>query len=226
VFDRVVSSYTPSLTALADTVTTPRPHHTTHTALIVGVGEGKGVPTLPNARGEAEAVAALLPGSTLLIDSAASADAIKEGLHEHAIAHFACHGRAVSSAGHPDLGGLMLNDGIFVPSFVRDLRITQAQLAFLSACDTAGPDPALPDEPLNLTSAFHLAGFRGVIGTLWHTADSTETAVAVYAALTANGTRPADTAQAATALTETLRRMRDAYPAVPTRWATHVHVGD
>lgn len=226
VFDRVVSSYTPSLTALADTVTTPQPHHARHTALIVGVGEREGAPMLPSARGEAEAVAALLPGSTVLIDSAASADAINEGLHEHAIAHFACHGRAVSSARHPDLGGLMLNDGIFVPSFVRDLRITQAQLAFLSACDTAGPDPALLDEPLNLTSAFHLAGFRGVIGTLWHTADSTETAVAVYAALTANGTRPAATAQTATALTETSRRMRDAYPAVPTRWAAHVHVGD
>ncbi|MFD0735003.1 CHAT domain-containing protein [Planotetraspora mira] len=226
VFDRVVSSYTPSLTALADTVTTPRPRHTRHTALVVGVGERKGMPVLPSARAEAEAVAALLPGSTVLLDSAATADAIKEGLHEHPIAHFACHGRPISSAGHPDLGGLMLSDGMFVPSFVRDLRTTQAQLAFLSACDTAGPDPALLDEPLNLTSAFHLAGFRSVIGTLWHTADSTETAVAVYAALTAHGTRPADTAHAATALTETLRRMRDAYPAVPTRWAAHVHVGD
>ena len=88
------------------------------------------------------------------------------------------------------------------------------------------PDPALLDEPLNLAAAFHLAGFRGVIGTLWHTADSTDTAIAVYAALTGHGTRPADTAAAATALTETSRRMRDAYPAVPTRWAAHIHVGD
>jgi hypothetical protein len=227
VFDRVVSSYTPSLTALADTVTMPAPRHATRpTALAVGVGEREGVPMLMSARDEAEAVAALLPGSTVLIDAAASADAIKEGMKSHAIAHFACHGRAVSSAEHPDLGGLMLNEGMFVPSVVRDLRTTQAQLAFLSACDTASPDPALLDEPLSLASAFHLAGFPGVIGTLWHTADSTETAVAVYEALTAHGTRPADTAQAASALTETSRRMRDAYLAVPTRWAAHVHVGD
>jgi CHAT domain-containing protein len=116
-------------------------------------------------------------------------------------------------------------NGMFVPIFVRDLRITQAQLAFLSACDTAGPDPALVDEPLNLASAFHLAGFRSVIGTLWHTADSAETASAVYSTLTAAGTRPADTSAAAFVLNETLRRMRDAYPAVPTRWAAHVHVG-
>jgi CHAT domain-containing protein len=226
VFDRAVSSYTPSLTALADTLSTPRPHQARHTALIVGVGERKGVSVLPSARAEAEAVAGLLPGSTVLIDAAADFDAIKQGLHEHAIAHFACHGRAVSSAKHPAQGGLVLSHGMFVPSFVHDLRTTRAQLAFLSACDTAGPDPALLDEPLNLASAFHLAGFRGVIGTLWHTADSSETAEAVYAALTANGTRPPDTAEAATALTETLRSMRNAYPAVPTRWAAHVHVGD
>jgi CHAT domain-containing protein len=226
VFDRVVSSYTPSLTALADTAGMPAPRPARPTALAVGVGERRGVPTLLSARDEAEAVAALLPGSTVLLDSAASADAVKEGLHHHAIAHFACHGRAVDSYGHPDLGGLMLSEGMFVPSFVRGLRTTRAQLAFLSACDTAGPDPALLDEPLSLASAFHLAGFRGVIGTQWHTADSTETAVAVYEALTAHGTRPADTAQAAATLTETSRRMRDAYPAVPTRWAAHVHVGN
>ncbi|WP_438493973.1 CHAT domain-containing protein [Streptomyces asiaticus] len=226
IFDRVVSSYTPSLTALADIVTTPPPQHARPTALTVGVTESEGVPTLLSARDEAEAVAALLPGSTVLIDSAASADAIKEGLQDHAIAHFACHGRAVSSDGNPHLGGLVLNDGWISPSFVHDVHTTQGQLAFLSACDTASPDPALLDEPLNLASAFHLAGFRGVIGTQWHTADSTETAVAVYEALTAHGTRPADTAQAAATLTETSRRMRDAYLAVPTRWAAHVHVGN
>ncbi|RSM44605.1 CHAT domain-containing protein [Amycolatopsis balhimycina DSM 5908] len=226
VFDRVVSSYTPSLTALADTVATPRPHHARATALVVGVGEREGVPVLPGARAEAEAVAAALPGSTLLLDADASADAIKQGLHEHAIAHFACHGRAAGSDRHRDTGGLVIAHGLFVPSFVRDLRTTRAQLAFLSACDTAGPDRTLLDEPLNLASAFHLAGFRGVIGTLWHTADSTETATAVYDALTAHGSRPADTPLAASALTETLRHMRDAYPAVPARWAAHVHVGD
>ncbi|HWD04822.1 MAG TPA: CHAT domain-containing protein [Amycolatopsis sp.] len=226
VFDRVVSSYTPSLTALADTVATARPRHARPTALVVGVGTSERGAVLANVRTEAEEVAAMLPGSTVLLDAAASAEAIKDGLHEHAIAHLACHGRAVTSSRHPDLGGLMLSDGMFVPSLLRDLRTTQAQLAFLSACDTASADAHLLDEPLNLASAFHLAGFRGVIGTLWHTADSAETARAVYAELTANGTRPADPADAATALTATLRRTRDDYPAVPSRWAAHIHVGD
>lgn len=225
VLDRVVSSYTPSLAALADTVTSPPPADTRATALVVGVGEREGVPVLPGARAEAAAVAAALPGSTVLLDDDATAGAIKQGLHEHAIAHFACHGRAVGWAGHPNTGGLVIARGMFAPSFVRDLRTTWARLAFLSACDTAGPGASLLDEPLNLASAFHLAGFRQVVGTLWHIGDSSETATAVYAALTGHGRRPADTTRAAAALTETVRRQRDAYPALPTRWAAHVHVG-
>ncbi|MFJ8083043.1 CHAT domain-containing protein [Streptomyces sp. NPDC096205] len=226
VFDRVVSSYTPSLTALADVLTTPRPRHADPTALVVGVGEAKGHPTLPNAGAEATAVARLLRDATVLIDTDAEREAIKKGLLQHEIAHFACHGRAVSSTEHPDLGGLLLSKGMITPSFVHDLRTTRAQLAFLSACDTAGADPELLDEPLNLASAFHLAGFRGVIGTLWQTGDNTKTAEAFYTALTEGSSQPVDLAEAATALNETLRRMRDAYPAVPTRWAAHVHVGD
>ncbi|MEV6824112.1 CHAT domain-containing protein [Amycolatopsis sp. NPDC051102] len=226
VLDRVVSSYTPSLAALADTVTTPRPPGARSTALVVGVGEREGVPVLPGARAEAEAVAAALPGSTVLLDADATADAIRQELPEHPIAHFACHGRAVGWAGHPNTGGLVIARGMFAPSFVHDLRTTRAQLAFLSACDTAGPDAAHLDEPLNLASAFHLAGFRGVVGTLWHIGDSSETATSVYAALTEHGRRPADPGRAAAALTETMRRLRDAYPALPARWAAHVHVGD
>lgn len=225
VLDRVIPSYTPSLTALADTLgahTLQPPHRT---ALVVGVGTVEGQLVLPNAHAEAEAVARLIPGSTVLLDEAASVDAIKRGLHEHAIAHFACHGAAISSDAPTDLGGLVLSDRKFVPTFVHDLRTTHAQLAFLSACDTAGADPGELDEPLNLAAAFHLAGFRSVIGTLWHTQDSPETAGAVYTALTAGGTQPVDTTSAATALTHALRRIRDAYPAVPTRWASHVHVG-
>ena len=97
VFDRIVSSYTPSLTALADTLTTTPSQPARPAALVVGISKSRDMPTLLSARDEAEAVAELLPGSTVLIDSAASVDAIEEGLQEHAIAHFACHGRAVIS---------------------------------------------------------------------------------------------------------------------------------
>ncbi|MCG8916365.1 hypothetical protein L6E12_11245 [Actinokineospora sp. PR83] len=37
-------------------------------------------------------MARLVPGSTVLLDGAAEDPALKEGLHHHALAHFACHG--------------------------------------------------------------------------------------------------------------------------------------
>lgn len=45
-------------------------------------------------------------------------------------------------------------------------------LAFLSACTTAVGSAGLPDEAIHLTSAFQLAGYAHVIGTLWPAADA------------------------------------------------------
>ncbi|MBM7089039.1 hypothetical protein ABZ606_10495 [Streptomyces sp. NPDC012461] len=50
-------------------------------------------------------------------------------------------------------------------------------------------------------------------------------AAEVYAALTARGTRPADPTASAAALNAAVRAVRDACPAVPTRWAAHLHTG-
>ena len=228
VFDRVVSSYTPSLTALADTLATPRPSHCRPGALAVGIT--KVVPELSNAATEATAVANLVGRneSTLLIDEEAELQAVVDGLHRHDIAHFACHhGRVGKSPGQPDLTvGLRLGKSMIVPSFVRDLRTATAQLAFLSACSTANPDPTLLDEPLHLASAFHLAGFRGVIGTLWYTQDSSDTAEAIYSMLTGSGTRPLNPADAAAAVTKTMRLIRDESLASPSMWASQIHIGD
>lgn len=226
VLDRVVSSYTPSLTALADILTTPRRRSGRPGALAVGITQV--APELPDASAEAKTVTELVPGSTLLIDAEAELQAVIAGLHRHDIAHFACHyGPASGSADHPDLSvGLRLGKSMIVPSFLRDLRTTTAQLAFLSACSTASPDPTLLDEPLNIASAFHLSGFRGVIGTLWSTEDSADTAKAFYSTLINGGTGPPDPADAAIALNLTIRGLRDEYLASPTRWASHLHVGD
>lgn len=142
------------------------------------------------------------------------------------MAHFACHGNADTSIGTLLLSGLSLGNGTkLTPAQLHSYRLEHAELAFLSACSTAEPHPDLPDESLHLASAFQLAGFRSVIGTLWVTSDSPRIAQAVYSALTAGGTRPPDTSAAVIVLNDTLRGIRDAFPAVPTRWAAHLHVG-
>jgi CHAT domain-containing protein len=71
-----------------------------------------------------------------------------------------------------------------------------------------------------VTSAFHLAGYRHVVGTLWPIADRHAVRIAddVYVTLTATG----DVADAVHAAT---RRLRDRLPHMPSVWTSHVHVG-
>ena len=49
---------------------------------------------------------------------------------------------------------------------IAQLDLPDADLAFLSACNTTDTAPRLVDEAVHITGAFHLAGYRHVIGTL------------------------------------------------------------
>lgn len=224
VLDRAVSSYTPTIgaLALARRETGARPGGT----LVVAVPETPRLPPLPQAVAEAEEVRALVPGAQVLIGADATLSAVEAGLESSSVVHFACHGDSDTGLALLRGSGLHLASGeTFTSAAVHDARLEQGELAFLSACSTAGPHPDLPDEPLHLAAAFQLAGFRGVIGTMWRAPDSPRIARAVYTTLTDSGTHPPDPRLAAVALADALRAARDAYPAVPTRWAAYLHVG-
>lgn len=226
VLDRVVPSYTPTLTALAHAAAErPRPPATA-TATVVGVPTARDLPALSQVRAEVEQVARLIPGSTVLTGTEVAPTEVEEALRRHPIAHFACHGEADAGTAAMLTGGLRLGKGgSLSPHMVGSYRLARAELAFLSACGTAETHPTFTDEPLHLAAAFQLAGFRGVIGTMWRTTDSARIAAAFYAGLTNGGTEPPDPAAAARVLTETVRAVRDEFPATPTRWAGHLHVG-
>ncbi|MEU4478904.1 CHAT domain-containing protein [Micromonospora sp. NPDC023966] len=226
VLDRAVSSWTPTLTALAHAGADRPRRPTAATAAVVGVPTARDLPALSQVRAEVEQVARLIPGSTMLAGTEVAPDAVEDALRDHPIAHFACHGEA--DAGGPAMltGGLRLGaGGTLSPHLVGSYHLERAELAFLSACGSAQTHPTFTDEPLHLAAAFQLAGFRGVIGTTWRTPDSARVAAAFYAGLTDGGTRPPDTTAAARVLTETVRAVRDEFPATPTRWAGHLHVG-
>ncbi len=225
VLDRVVSSYTPTLTALADTVAERPPRLSTPTATIVGVPGAEGAAALPEVRAEADEVARLIPGSAVLTGAEVATRDVEDMLRIHPIAHFACHGRADTTADAMLLGGLRLGSETLSPHMVQSYQLDHSELAFLSACSTAEIHPTFTDEPLHLASAFQLAGFRGVVGTMWRTTDTARIAKAFYRALTRDGTRPPDTAAAAQALNDTIRAARDEFTSTPTRWAGYIHVG-
>ncbi|MGW4881807.1 CHAT domain-containing protein [Streptomyces sp. NPDC004262] len=144
------------------------------------------------------------------------------------IAHFSCHGAA--DVTDPSHSLLLLHDHADDPLTVASLapvNLNHARLAYLSACRTATVDTVeLLDEAIHLTTAFQLAGFPAVIGTLWEIDDQASVFVAkdFYSRLRVSpGTL--DTRRAAHALHAATRAMRDALPLTPSLWAAYIHAG-
>lgn len=96
------------------------------------------------------------------------------------IFHFAGHGRVNSS--DPLESALLLEDGPLIVSSLFDMKFRNRVpfLAYLSACGTGQvKHDGLIDEGLHLISAYQLAGFKHVVGTLWEVNDDVCVDVAV-----------------------------------------------
>ncbi|MGP3913486.1 CHAT domain-containing protein [Nonomuraea sp. 10N515B] len=222
--DLVVSSYTPTLRALmhARGQSGPRAERR---VLLVGVPEVPGDAALKGVVRELEAARRWLPGARELTADDATCEQVLSALDDTAWVHFACH--AAQRLHDPSHARLILHDR---PLTVRELaarRLGQAELAFLSGCETSRGGTVLTDEAVSIASAIQLAGFPHVIGTLWPIADVHAPAVvdAVYAMLTAGGTREPHPHGAAAALHAAVRSLRDRRPGFPIFWAPYVHIG-
>ncbi|MFI9006030.1 CHAT domain-containing protein [Actinosynnema sp. NPDC053489] len=228
VLDRVVSSYTPTLRALARSRKADPPATAERRLLAVSLPEpppgAADLSPLPGARAEAEFLERVLPGAhTSRIGEAATHATVTADLRGHAYAHFACHGG--QDLADPSTGALYLWDKPLTVLDVAGLDLAHAELAYLSACRTAVGGTTLPDESIHLAAALHLAGYRHVIATLWTVGDRTavDVATSVYSALLdGSGLDLTDTAHV---LHRTVRALRDADPRDPTRWAPYIHTG-
>jgi CHAT domain-containing protein len=210
--DLLTSSYVPSLRALRQART--QSPATRRDAVTVAMHHTPGQPDLVDAAREAT-----LDG-TPLHDERATADGVLDALCSANWAHFACHA-VVDPASQAD-SGLLLYDRILRLSEIGGLRLTQAELAYLSACSTANHGIASADEVLHLSAAFQLAGFRHVIASLWplYNDIAVQAANSFYRAM---ADAPADTAAAV--LRDVTRELRDRYPDHPHLWAPLIHSG-
>ena len=155
--------------------------------------------------------------SRLLADDAATVDEVTAALRQCPIAHFACH--AVTDLHSPSENRLLLHDGSLTVRDISRLRLPDAEFAFLSACSTARGDERLADESIHLVSAFQLAGYRHVVGTLWPIADSAAARVTRQFYALRRTLPPAE------ALHAVVRQLRARAPERPSMWAAHVHSG-
>ena len=224
VIDRVVGSSIPTLRALAHSRrgAAASPSGGDRAVVVAMPHTPGGSPDLPGAEAEEAVVRHYFPGTVdVLTGTAATSDAVRAALPGARWAHFACHGH--SDLADPSSSRLLLADHHTDPLTVVDLaalRTDGTELAFLSACSTARPGARLTDEAIHLASAFQLAGYPHVIGTLWPIDDqqAVDMANRVYRAITATG-------DVAGAVHTATRQVRDRWPDRPSLWASYVHVG-
>ncbi|GAA1278899.1 CHAT domain-containing protein [Sphaerisporangium rubeum] len=239
VMDRVVSSYTPTISAL---------RHARERAETVPVLPQRGLvvamPTTPGKKAlryvsiEAAKVRERLPdpvvltetgdGELLHPDQVPTTSTVLAHLAGCAFAHFACHG--VSDPADPSNSRLLLHDHLTSPltvSALAPVALDHARLAYLSACRTAFTGVTeLLDEAIHLASAFQLAGFPHVVATLWPINDHVAfTVTTAFYTVLSTGKGTLDPDQAAFALHRTIRGVRSGFPATPSLWAAHIHAG-
>ncbi|KAH9025952.1 CHAT domain-containing protein [Lactarius pseudohatsudake] len=165
--DLYICSYTPTLSALIESC--DRDSHSSGNPSLLLVAQPD--VSLPDAQAEIKIIQALSVPVTSLVSEDATTPAVVDGLRDHTLVHFACHGTLERAK--PFDASFKLHGGnrLTLLEIVRS-RLPSAEFAFLAACHTAElTEASVPDEGLHLVAAMQYCGFRSAVGTMWAMAD-------------------------------------------------------
>ena len=193
--------------------------------LVVTMPTTPGAGSLSGAAQEADELAKYCPCgfSAIEVLERPTAERVLQLLPAYSIAHFACHG--VSST-NPAESHLMLLSGTGDVDKLRvkdiaALKLPALRLAYLSACNTANTTSVeFIDEATHIVSAFHIAGFTNVIGTLWQAEDEAchNMAASFYFTLS-------KTDDVAESYRNAILGLMEQKPSQPMYWAPFIHFG-
>jgi CHAT domain-containing protein len=175
IFDYVVSSYTPTLTALLSA----KRHHpkSSKTTRLLTISQ-PATPDqnhLPGTVDEVNAIYTLQTPSnrlhiTRLDDQEATVAAVLQHMKECSWIHLACHG--VQDAASPTDSAFLLFDSPLTLREIMKQSFPHTELAVLSACQTAKGDSELPEEAIHLAAGMLMAGYGSVVATMWSIRDN------------------------------------------------------
>ena len=236
--DFVISSYTPTISALLDRVNNSRKIKEEYKGiLLVSQPKTPGLSRLPGTTKEAQLVSKQLKKDvscvTCLDADEATLERVISEMESHSCIHFACH--AVQE-GEPLDSGFYLHDGRLELTEIIKRQFPIADLAFLSACQTSTGEDGLSEEAVHLAAGMLAAGYRGVVATMWSIKDRYGPVVAenFYRELrkyqTSSGSKPEGISSrgAASALhhaTKQLRESLDDSESSLLTWVPYVHIG-
>lgn len=168
---------------------------------------------------EVAAIAANAGGATrceTIVGAAATIARVRDALPGRRTVHLACHGRFVPAL--PSASGLRLADGWMPVRDILDVAL-DADLVFLSGCETGRVAIDAGDEVAGLSRAFLAAGARRLVTSLWPVRDAAAAALATgFHTRFSSGMRPS------AALRESMLDSMHAH-AHPARWAPFVVSG-
>ncbi|CAE7138982.1 unnamed protein product [Rhizoctonia solani] len=225
VFDFVISSYTPTLTALLTSAASSL--NTDCRVLVIGQAATPGRSPLPGTKKEISYIRSHTDGNSnysQLLDHQATVPAVLDAMEQHDWVHLACH--AHQNVMDPTKSGFFLHDGTLDLAAINRRSFKGKGLAFLSACQTATGDEKLADEAVHLASGMLMAGYTSVIGTMWsvHDKDAPLVADRVYAQLMKD--RKLGNGEAGRALHHALACLRETVGEQRfERWVPYIHIG-
>jgi CHAT domain-containing protein len=126
----------------------------------------------------------------------------------------------------PIRSALCLQDGCLELSTIITKSFPNADFAFLSACQTTTGDEKLPEEAVHLAAGLMLAGYGGIIATMWpiHDEDAPVIVDQVYSDLF-NNPKPDSTKAALTLHHAVLCLRQQQGDMVFLSWMPFVHMG-
>ncbi|KAJ7144251.1 TPR-like protein [Mycena epipterygia] len=226
--DFLISSYTPSLSALIQGFRPQSELQADLQLLAVTQPSAYGQGHIPGTQEEIKSIEQHAKGKVPILwldQDMATIENVQKGMKDSRWVHFACHG--VQSTSPTESALLLAGSSRLTLSNIIQLSLPNADLAFLSACQTATGSQELQDESVHLAAGMLLAGYRGVIGTMWSIMDNDAPQVAndVYAHLLE--TSPPDPTRAAQALHLAVQKLREQPGAKKSflHWVPFIHFG-
>jgi CHAT domain-containing protein len=244
--DFVVSSYTPTLTTLLRTqrATIPLRRSDLSISLIAEKrAQDTTLPVIYDVDREIELVAAVANSHGVnFVHERVGLTTVEDTsrvMQAASIVHLACHG--IQDTHDATQSGFCLGDGRLTIAKLMELKLDNAFLAFLSACETAKGDQEQPDQAMHLAAAMLFSGFKSVVATMWYVnrdsgmseclltmtraicdVDGPKVAKWFYEELLAR--QVVDVDSVAYALDSAVGHLR-ASGVSPERWAPFIHVG-
>ncbi|KAH6910829.1 CHAT domain-containing protein [Coprinopsis sp. MPI-PUGE-AT-0042] len=237
VLDYAVSSYIPTITALIKRVKNHQQINKGASGLfLTSQPNARDASSIPGTTKEVQSIfrmaaqngarAAMLQGSTLTVDECL------QYMEHYSCIHLACH--ALQNAAKPLESQFLFHNGSLNLANIIQRDLKNADLAFLSACQTSTGDEKLSDEAVHLAAGMLAAGYHRVVATMWSIGDENapEVANSFYNCLfshreegSGSSVDGSNSAYALHHAVQQLRQRLDNSESSLLAWAPYVHFG-